>query len=102
MFSGLRHRLFKGLLLSAALEPAKVMERDEPYTLQYLREDSVVEAFGSCCSAIGRFGNLGDTADYLLDVLRQRNSRCSESVFIMSHIIKSIIEIRTLQSPPKC
>lgn len=103
IFSGLRHRLFKGLLISVALEPVKVSLRDEFYSLQYLREDPVVEAFGACCSAIGHYGNLGDTADYLLDVLRQKATHRSESVYVMISVIKGLfISMLSPDLPSTC
>lgn len=88
IFSGLRQRLFKGLLMSAALEPARVTERDEPFSLLYLREDSVVEAFESCCSSVGRYGSLDDASDYLIQVLRRKDNYSCESVYVMIHVIK--------------
>ena len=88
IFSGLRQRLFKGLLLSATLEPAKVSERDEPFSLLYLRDDSVVEAFEACCSSVGRYGSLSDASDYLLQVLRRKENYSAESVYVLTHVIK--------------
>lgn len=88
IFSGLRQRLFKGLLISASLEPTKVSERDDPFSLQYLREDKVVSQFAACCSTIGRHGNLSDTSDYLLDVVRQKDSFDKESVYVMKFVLK--------------
>jgi hypothetical protein len=92
IFSGLRQRLFKGLLISATLEPTKVTERDDPFSLQYLREDRVVSQFAACCSTIGRHGNLADTSDYLLDVVRQKDSFDKESVYVMALVLKGNLE----------
>ncbi|KZS12403.1 TELO2-interacting protein 1 [Daphnia magna] len=88
IFSGLRQRLFKGLLISATLEPTKVTESDEPFSFQYLRENRVVSLFAACCFTIGRHGNLSDTSDYLLDVVRQKDSFDKESVYVMNLVLK--------------
>ncbi|XP_057368022.1 TELO2-interacting protein 1 homolog [Daphnia carinata] len=88
IFSGLRQRLFKGLLISATLEPTKVIESDEPFNLQYLRENRVVSLFAACSLTIGRYGNLADTSDYLLDVVRQKDSFDKESVYVMNLVLK--------------
>lgn len=90
IFSGLRQRLFKGLLISVTLETAKVSEGDDLVNLQYLREDRVISRFESCCSMIGRHGNLADTVDYLLDVLRHKESLDKESVYVMKYVLKGI------------
>lgn len=88
IFSGLRQRLFRGLLISATLEPTKVTEKDEPFSLQYLRENRVVSLFAACCSTIGRHGNLADTSDYLLDVVRQKDSFAKESAYVINFVLK--------------
>lgn len=88
IFSGLRQRLFKGLLISATLEPTKVTESDDPFSFQYLRENRVVSLFAACCFTIGRHGNLSDTSDYLLDVVRQKDSFDKESVYVMNLVLK--------------
>ena len=67
------------------------MEKDESFSLQYLRDDSVVEAFAACCRSIGHHGNLSDTADFFLDVLRQRDTKCSESVYVLTRVMKGIL-----------
>ena len=90
IFSGLRQRLFKGLLISATLEQTKVTERDDPFSLLYLREDRVVSRFAASCSLLGLNGNLADTVDYLLDVVRQKDSFEKESVYVMIFIIQGI------------
>ncbi|KAI9562923.1 hypothetical protein GHT06_010379 [Daphnia sinensis] len=88
IFSGLRQRLFKGLLISATLEPTKVTENDEPFNLQYMRENRVVSLFAACCFSVGRYGNLADTSDYLLDVVRQKDSFDKESIYVMNLVLK--------------
>lgn len=87
IFSGLRERLFKSLLIAASLEPAKVTESDEPYNLIYLRDLLVTKSFAACCFAVGK-NNLSDTTDFLLDVLRQKDSYTCESAYVMLHVIR--------------
>lgn len=90
IFSGLRHRLFKGLLICATIEPNKVNEKDQPFSLQYLREERVISRFTACCNMIGRHASLADTVDYLLDIVRQRDSFEKESVYVMNFVLQGI------------
>lgn len=64
------------------------MEGDEPYNLTYLRDYPVIKSFAACCSAIGKNGNMMDTADFMLDILRQRDSYSCESAYVMLHVIR--------------
>lgn len=88
IFSGLRQRLFKGLLISATLESAKVTEGDNLFSLQYLREPRVISRFEACCLTIGNYGNLADTIDYLLDIVRNKESFDKESAYVMKCVLQ--------------
>ena len=88
MFSALRERLYKGLLVSATVEQAKVMEKDESYSLFYMRDASVVATFQACCESIGRHANLADTVDYFIDVSKRNGLYKKEAIYVLIDILK--------------
>ena len=88
MFSALRERLYRGLLVAATLEQAIVMERDESFSLLYMRDSNVVEIFRSCCSSIGQFANLADAVDYFIGVAKQNGLYKSEAAYVLIDIVK--------------
>ena len=88
-FSGLRERLFKGLLAAAALEPAKVVERErgtDLFQLRHLRNERIVDTLVACCASIGRHGRLSETLEYFMDVLRRRDAYYDEAIYVMMHL----------------
>jgi len=88
MFSALRERLYKGLLVAATLEQVVVMEKDESFSLLYMRDDYVVKTFQLCCSSIGQFANLADTVDYFTGVVKQNGLYKKEAVYVLIEMVK--------------
>lgn len=100
MFSALRERLYKGLLVAATLEQAIVMEKEESYSLLYMRDDNVVKTFKSCCSSIGCFANLADTVDYYISVAKQNGLYKKEAVYVLIDIVKGLNNISMFHHLP--
>lgn len=88
LFSGLRERLLKGLLICATLETSQIVDSEERVIFRYLHDDSVIEALNSCCSSVGHFGNLDDIVEYFVEICIQQEMYIKESVYVTTHAIQ--------------